>query len=125
MSSIFQIPANKYELSRLISDSKQNFERLKLLVHHAIDGLREKTEYELCDEVFDYGAGESEIGSHYGLNFHIHEKVCVVFSTQRDVAYPIALFPLTRSHEAVEYFVWLVSDGKAKIDWSLFLDMEP
>lgn len=46
-----------------------------------------------------------------------------IYAEERGQKCSLAIFK--RSDLAAEYFVWLVSEGKAKIDWSLFLDMEP
>ncbi|MCV0438425.1 MAG: hypothetical protein K5880_07320 [Hydrogenophaga sp.] len=46
-----------------------------------------------------------------------------IYAEQRGQRSPIAVFK--SAHMAAKYFVWLVSGEKAKIDWSLFLDMEP
>jgi hypothetical protein len=37
--------------------------------------------------------------------------------------YPVAIFGLQDIHTAARYFVWIVSEGRAKLDWSLYLDM--
>ena len=125
MNLNLQVPAEKYDLKEINLDSKRSFDRLQRLICHALDVLEEKREYEVCDKVFNYGLGESEVGSRYGINFHLAERVCVVFATQRDIAYPIAFFPLTCSSAAARYFVWLASEGSASINWELFGDMEP
>ncbi len=46
-----------------------------------------------------------------------------IYAEERGQRSPIAIFK--NDHLAAEYFVWLVSDSKAKINWELFLDMEP
>lgn len=122
----FQLPNGIYDLSSFdrFADEK-HIARIKKLIKNALASLDEQTEYELCEKAFNYGVGQCEPGSHYGLNFHLKEKICAVFGTQRDIAYLHAIFPLSESNMAAKYFVWLVSDGKAKIDWTLFLDMEP
>ncbi len=47
----------------------------------------------------------------------------VIYVKQRGEKSAIAKFH--SDHIAAEYFVWLVSKGKAEIDWSLFLELEP
>lgn len=46
-----------------------------------------------------------------------------IYAEQHGQRSAIAIFK--SSHMAAKYFVWLVSDGKTRIDWQLFLDMEP
>ena len=125
MNLNLEVPSGKYDLKFLNVDSKRSYERLQRLICLAIDGLEKKTEYEVCDKVFNYGLGASEVGSRYGINFHLAERVCVVFATQRDIAYPMAFFPLASASAAANYFVWLASKGSATINWELFGDMEP
>ena len=117
MSFALQIPKDYYDFARMNLPVEDNYLWFAKLIHEAINGLEKKVEFELFDEVFHYGLGEFEAGTRYGLNFHLNTQVCVVFSTQRDIAYPLAVFPLVNSHAAAKYFVWLVSKGKCEINW--------
>lgn len=51
----------------------------------------------------------------YGIEFH-HDKA-YVYAKERGARNDIAIF--NSPHLAAEYFVWIVSDGKRSIDWSL------
>lgn len=117
MNFSLQFPNDRYDFSRMNFPAEDTSARLVKLIHEAIDSLEKKVEYELCDEVFHYGVGDHEAGTRYGLNFHFSTRICIVFSTQRDVAYPLAVFPWASSHAAAKYFVWLVSEGKCEINW--------
>ncbi len=119
----FGIPSTEYDLRNFSDETLPNFSRLLRLVKHTLGSLDSEIEYELFGEMLHYGLGETEAGSHYGIQFHSDVRIFIVFSTQRDIAYPMALFPTHRAHAACDYFVWLVSKGKREIDWSLFLDM--
>jgi hypothetical protein len=46
-----------------------------------------------------------------------------IYAEERGTRSAVAIFK--SSNMAAKYFVWLVSKGQAKIDWTLFLDMEP
>lgn len=46
-----------------------------------------------------------------------------IYAEERGQRNAMAIFK--NDHLAAEYFVWLVSDGKAKINWKLFPEMEP
>lgn len=119
----FQLPNGIYTLPlhEELTDEKQ-IERVKKLINRALENLDKPTEYELCQKTFNYGMGLFEVGSHYGLNFHLKEEICVIFGTQRDIKYPHSIFQLKDINMAAEYFVWLVSDGRVSIDWSLYLE---
>lgn len=58
----------------------------------------------------------------YCLKTHEVEEICIVSSSERGLYRVIAIFPIAHENTAAEYFVDLVSDGDAKIDWSLFLE---
>ena len=47
-------------------------------------------------------------------------QVWVVYGEERGEKVPAAIFP--NSHSAADYFVWLVSQGTERINWSLFID---
>ena len=117
MNFSLQIPGDQYDFSRINLSGEDTTAWLVKLIQKAINGLDKKIEFELCSEVFHYGLGDYEAGTRYGLNFHFSERTCVVFSTQRDVAYPLAVFPWASSHAAARYFVWLVSEGRCEINW--------
>ena len=53
------------------------------------------------------------------------KNLWIVGATERAKEYPIAIFP-GDLNSAAKYFVWLVSEGRVSIDWSLYLeDIEP
>jgi hypothetical protein len=80
---------------------------------------------------FDVGRAQWKINdgqyrSQYCLEpvgFHRVGDLFYVYGENRGAKSPIAIFK--SMHSAVEYFVWLISNGKCNIDWSLFLEMEP
>jgi hypothetical protein len=105
---------------------EKNGEDSTLTLYSSIKSLIQLTldregpfEYEMDGKVFHYGLGPYAIGERDGLNVHLKEEVCIIFSTSKDVAYPIAIFPIKHIQKASDYFVWMVSQGKAKIDWSI------
>jgi hypothetical protein len=113
MAYNIEIPINYYDTSRLKSVTEWTPEHLKNITTTALHDI--ETEYEVCGEVFHYGKGQYEIGSHYGINLHNAERICIIFSTQRDIAYPLAIFPQNNCRRAADYFVQLVSEGRASI----------
>ena len=46
-----------------------------------------------------------------------------MYASERGIPSMLAIFE--RIDLAADYFVWIVSRGERKIDWSLFLEMEP
>lgn len=57
------------------------------------------------------------------MGFHRVGNLFYVYGENRGNKSPVAVFK--SPHSAVDYFVWLVSQGQRTIDWTLFLEMEP
>lgn len=86
------------------------------LIHEALKGL----------EQADWYVGERLYHSANDLEPYCFSKIgdkFYIWIEERGRRSPVAIFK--DDHMAAKYFVWLVSKGKRKINWELFLDMEP
>ncbi|MBX9722514.1 MAG: hypothetical protein K2X81_14035 [Candidatus Obscuribacterales bacterium] len=97
---------------------KKNLTRVERLIYEAFSRCKNLNfGYELfgkpCDGFIDG----------YGLDVHSNERICIVYGSARGRRSAIAIFPDNDIGAAARYFVSLVSDGKVKINWSLYLDM--
>lgn len=92
-----------------------HLERVYKLINEALKNVQE-TDWEIENRRY-HSLYDVEP---YGLEC-VAEKF-YIYAKERGQRSPIAIFK--NDHLAAEYFVWLVSDGKAKINWELFLDME-
>jgi hypothetical protein len=119
MNAILTIPSNNYDFTRINRIvTTEEVSRAERLIHGALNLMKKPTAYELNSKCYNYGIGGAEAGTHYCLNYHLSDEICVVSATQRDVVYPFAFFPLSKKNAAAEYFVWLVGCGEVEIDWS-------
>lgn len=117
------LPLDGYDYSLFSKDcSDKTIARIEKLILEALGRMRKPLEFELYGKAYNYGVGPYEIGSHYGLNCHQKEGIWIVFATQRDIAYPHAIFSLSDWSAASKYFVWQVSKGEVEINWELFTD---
>ena len=114
MENFFKFLDGKYDLSRVNRENYVDKKECELLIKESLDNLPYKVEYELFGNVFNYGLGEFEVGTHYGFDICDKNGICIIFSTQRDIAYPVSIFPLNRINQASDYFIWLVKNTNRK-----------
>ena len=89
--------------------------------------------YKLINEALkDKKFSNWEVDNHRYHSYYEGESITTFYrvdnkfyvgALERGVPHTIAIFK--SAYTSADYFVWLVSEGKAQIDWSLFLDMEP
>lgn len=82
----------------------RSVERVYRLIQEALKGL----------EHADWDVGQRRYHSMHDLE---------PYSEERGRKSPVAVFK--SRYMCADYFVWLVSNGKREIDWSLFMNMEP
>jgi len=95
---------------------EKSIERVYKLIYESLKGI-EWPDWEVDNRRYH----SSNCNEPYGFE-RVDDKF-YIYAEERGRRSAVAIFK--NDHLAADYFVWLVSDGKAKIDWSLFLDMEP
>ena len=103
---------NQYRDERAV---KQSLDRVYRLISHALAGL-ENVQWEVNEGQYHSSLHEEAYG------FHRVSDKFYIYCEERGRRDAIAVFK--SPYSGADYFVWLVSGGKASIDWSLFLDME-
>ena len=97
---------------------EQSLRRVHLLINHALVGL-EPCDWQIEDSEQRYQS--ATVIEPYG--FERSNTVFVIYGEERGRKRMIAIFK--SPYAAADYFVWLVSTGKRKVDWQLFLELEP
>lgn len=103
-------PSKKYNGIEL------HLERVYKLVNEALKNIQQ-TDWEVDNGRYH----SSNVNEPYGFE-RVKDKF-YIYAEERGQRSAMAIFK--NDHLAAEYFVWLVSGGKEKINWELFLDMEP
>ncbi len=93
-----------------------HLERVYKLINEALKDV-ERADWEVGNGRYH----SSNVNEPYGFE-RVDDKF-YIYAEERGQRSPIAIFK--DEHLAAKYFVWLVSDGKVRINWELFLDMEP
>jgi hypothetical protein len=97
----------------------------RILILEALGRMHSKTEFTLFGHLHNSGYGAFMPGDGSQLDVFFKEEIIVFSGQSRYVAFPSVIFPIRYMDQAAEYFVWKVSEGTVKINWELFLDMEP
>lgn len=112
------IPCGQYDVRNFdLVSNQDSIVRVEKLINEALGRLENGQQYSLFGKTHNYQWGEG-----YALTLHMETKICVISGVERDVLYPFSVFPIGKTHNAAEYFVWLVGKGKVQINWDLFVN---